>query len=169
MSDLINLAAALLFLAGSAGTALAAGSSSTTETSTYSSDATTEAFRDGQTAVEAGNWTLAITHFERAVELDPGDADAYNMLAYSQRKNGDLAGAFDNYGKALKVDPDHEQAREYLGEAYLQAGDIDGAMEQLEALDAICWIARPMTNLKAPLSPTRRATAETMASGVDAR
>lgn len=140
MSDLINLAAAILFLAGSAGTVLAAGSSSTTDSNTYSSDATTQAFRDGEAAVEAQNWQQAIVHFQQASELDPGDADAFNMLAYSQRQNGDLASAFANYEKALVIDPDHEQAREYLGEAYLQAGDLDGAMEQLEMLDSICWL-----------------------------
>jgi Flp pilus assembly protein TadD len=140
MKNLINLASALLIVAGSAGAALAAGSSSTTETNTYSSDATTQAFRDGEAAVEAQNWQQAIIHFQQAVDLDPGDADAFNMLAYSQRKNGDLDSAFTNYNKALAIDPDHEQAREYLGEAYLQAGDLDGAMKQLETLDSICWM-----------------------------
>ncbi|MGY8997317.1 MAG: tetratricopeptide repeat protein [Alphaproteobacteria bacterium] len=140
MRTLINLTATLLIVAGSAGTALAAGSSSTTDTNTYSSDATTQAFRDGEAAVEAQNWQQAIIHFQQAVDLDPGDADAFNMLAYSQRQNGDLANAFANYDKALAIDPDHEEAREYLGEAYLQAGDLDSAMEQLETLNSICWL-----------------------------
>jgi len=140
MKNLINLAAALLIAIGSLGTALAAGSSSTTETNTYSSDATTQAFRDGEAAVEALNWQQAIIHFQQAVDLDPGDADAFNMLAYSQRQSGDLTSAFANYEKALTIDPDHEQAREYLGDAYLQAGDLDGAMKQLETLDSICWL-----------------------------
>lgn len=140
MKNLINFATAFLIVAGSAGMALAAGSSSTTETNTYSSDATTQAFRDGEAAVEAQNWQQAIIHFQQAADLDPGDADAFNMLAYSQRKNGDLDSAFTNYNKALVIDPDHEQAREYLGEAYLQAGDLDSALEQLETLDSICWM-----------------------------
>jgi Flp pilus assembly protein TadD len=140
MNTTSKVVAAVLTAALMAGSAFAAGSSSTTETNTYSNDATTQAFRDGEAAVSAQNWALAISHFQRAAELDPGDADAFNMLAYSQRQSGDLASAFANYEKALAIDPDHREAREYLGEAYLQAGDLDGAMEQLEALDSICWL-----------------------------
>ena len=141
MTTIRHLAVAGIMMLALSGQVLAAGSSSTSDsTSTYSSDATTQAFRDGQSAVDAGNWGLAIGYFETAVSLDPGSADAFNMLAYSQRQSGGLESAFVNYRQALTIDPDHKEAHEYLGEAYLQAGDLAAAQEQLEALDDICWL-----------------------------
>tara|TARA_B100000686_G_scaffold313958_1_gene359662 strand:- start:1382 stop:1864 length:483 start_codon:yes stop_codon:yes gene_type:complete len=140
MTSMPRIVALALYLSLSATPALAAGSSTTETTNTYSDSATTQAFKDGEDAVAAENWALAIGHFQEAVTLDPGSADAFNMLAYSQRQAGDLESAFANYEKALAIDPDHEDAREYLGEAYLQAGNLDGALEQLEALDEICWL-----------------------------
>ena len=58
------------------------------------------------------------------------DPDILNMLAYTQRKTGELDRAIDNYKRALDLRPDFPQAREYLGEAYLQA-----ALAQLKWLD----------------------------------
>jgi Tfp pilus assembly protein PilF len=51
------------------------------------------------------------------------------MLAFTQRKLGDLDAAFANYAKALELRPDFPQAREYLAEAHLQA-----AMAQMKIL-----------------------------------
>ena len=58
--------------------------------------------------------------FATLVEQDKKDADALNMLAYTQRKTGDLDAALANYHRALELRPKFPQAREYLGEAYLQ-------------------------------------------------
>lgn len=98
------------------------------------------AFADGKEAVEAANWSEAIAQFTLATEQSPDDADAWNMLAYSQRKAGDLEGAFANYQKALAIDPEHKDAHEYIGEAYLQVGDVAGAEKHLQKLDEICWL-----------------------------
>ena len=127
-------AAALVFLLASP--APAAGGTDTAGDS--SDDPAAQAYLEGEKAADAGNWALAVVLFGQAASLDPDDADAYNMLAYSQRRAGDLESAFVNYDKALALDPDHEGAREYLGEAYLAVGDVDAAREQLEALDDIC-------------------------------
>ncbi len=130
---------AVAALAGSlAAQALAAGGSDTAGDS--SGDPSNQAYLEGEKAADAGNWALAIVLFGQAASLDPGNADAYNMLAYSQRQTGDLESAFVNYDKALAIDPDHEGAREYLGEAYLLIGDVEAAREQLEALDEICLL-----------------------------
>jgi len=58
--------------------------------------------------------------FSTLVEKDRKDADAINMLAYTQRKTGDLEAALANYHRALELRPKFPQAREYLGEAYLE-------------------------------------------------
>jgi Flp pilus assembly protein TadD len=92
----------------------------------------------GKRLVESNQYAAAIPHLQRAVKQNPEDANAYNLLGFSQRKTGNLDAAFAAYGRALAIDPAHRQAREYLGEAYLQAGDLAKAQEQLAAIASIC-------------------------------
>ncbi len=95
-------------------------------------------YAEGVAAADAGDWALAAMRFSEATILDPESADAFNMLAYSQRHLGDLETAIANYGRALELDPRHEGALEYLGEALLLAGDLDGAKQQLATLEQVC-------------------------------
>jgi len=73
----------------------------------------------------------AIGGFKKAVNLDPGFFEAWNMLGYSNRKVGQLGEAFKAYETCLKLNPDYDLAHEYLGEAWLQAGNIDKAKVEL--------------------------------------
>ena len=59
--------------------------------------------------------------FERLDIEDSDNPEVLNMLAYTQRKTGDLDKALVNYRKALKLRPKFPEAREYLAEAYVQA------------------------------------------------
>jgi len=83
----------------------------------------------GMKDVRQSQFRDAVKHFQKAVETDSQNADAYNMLAFSQRKNGKLREAIRNYHRALEIRPRFPQAREYLGETYLKA-----ALEQLHTL-----------------------------------
>jgi tetratricopeptide (TPR) repeat protein len=80
----------------------------------------------------------ALPFLKRVLARDPSNADAYNYLAFSQRKLGRLEEAFANYMRALDLDPDHMGAREYLGELYLQLGQRNKAEEQLSRLMVLC-------------------------------
>lgn len=71
----------------------------------------------------------ALVRFEQANKKRKKDPEILNMLAFCQRKTGDLEAAFENYAKALEIQPKFPQAREYLAEAHLQA-----ALAQLEIL-----------------------------------
>jgi len=97
-----------------------------------------EAYAAGNDLVKAGKFADAIPMFEKAAKLDPQSADAFNMLAYSQRRSGQLDAAFENYQKALAIDPDHKGAHEYVGEAYLMVGNVEKAEEHLNKLKALC-------------------------------
>ena len=97
-------------------------------------------YAKGVAAADAGDWELAAMRFSEAALLDPESADAFNMLAYSQRHLGDLETAIANYGRALELDPRHRGALEYLGEALLLAGDLDGAKQQLATLERVCLL-----------------------------
>jgi tetratricopeptide (TPR) repeat protein len=92
-------------------------------------DEAQEMFDRGMQLVEEGDYEGARDRFEKAVKKRKDNPDYVNMLAYTQRKTGNLEDAFENYERALGLKPNFPQAREYLGEAHLQA-----ALLQIEAL-----------------------------------
>jgi tetratricopeptide (TPR) repeat protein len=95
-------------------------------------------FLAAEQLVKEQRFEEALPLLKRVLARDPGNADAYNYLAFSQRKMGRLEEAFANYMRALDLDPDHMGAREYLGELYLQLGQRDKAEEQLSRLMVLC-------------------------------
>ena len=52
-----------------------------------------------------GLWNEARFRFERAVHLDPGDAEALNNLGVALEQQGEFAGARVAFEKALKIAP----------------------------------------------------------------
>ena len=96
-------------------------------------------FTVGTEAVEKGTWQAAVEAFGKVVAKDSGNADGFNLLAYSYRKSGNLELAFTNYNEALRLDPRHRGAHEYIGEAYLMAGNLAKAEEHLKELDRLCF------------------------------
>src|SRR5687767_1134917 len=61
-------------------------------------------------AIDAKEWSRAMTELNSAVREEPRNADVHNLLGYSYRKRAtpDLAKAFEHYGTALKLDPRHK-------------------------------------------------------------
>ena len=94
----------------------------------------------GRTAIKSADWKKAISELSAAVKEQPGNADAYNLLAFSFRKQAtpDLPKAFEHYNNALKLNPNHKGAHEYIGEAYLMDGKPAKAEEHLARLKTIC-------------------------------
>jgi Flp pilus assembly protein TadD len=74
----------------------------------------------------------------RVVARDPANADAHNLLGFSQRKLGLVSEALVSYGRALDLNPDHIGAHEYLGELHAERGDIGRAEEHLARLAQLC-------------------------------
>jgi Tfp pilus assembly protein PilF len=106
-------------------------------------------YTEGVGAVKRGDYPAAIRLFETVVSRDQRNADAYNWLAYSTRKNGDAARAIAIYEKALGIDPKHRGAHEYIGEAYLVLGDLAKAKEHLAVLNKLCFFpCEEFTDLK---------------------
>ena len=93
----------------------------------------------GMKAIGASQYAAAIPLFQKAIARDGNNADAYNMLAYATRKNGDPAKAIPIYEKALAIDPEHRGAHEYIGEAYLTLDNLPKAKEHLARLDKLCF------------------------------
>lgn len=89
--------------------------------------------------IQAGDFAAAVPLLKKVVAADPKNADAYNYLGYSERKQGHMDAAMAHYMKALSLKPEHRGANEYLGELYLQLGQLDKAKERLDVLDRACF------------------------------
>jgi Flp pilus assembly protein TadD len=59
----------------------------------------------GITVAARGLWREAIYRWQRAVEIDPTYAEAYNDLAIAYEHEGDLDKARQSYEKALQIAP----------------------------------------------------------------
>ena len=91
-------------------------------------------------AIKAKDFKKSIAELTLAVQEHPGNADLYNLLGFSYRKQAspDLPRAFEYYRLALKVDSEHRGANEYIGEAYLMDKKPAKAEEHLAKLKSIC-------------------------------
>lgn len=91
-----------------------------------------------KSALDAGRFQDAARLLETVVAAEPRNANAWNLLAYSNRKLGNGEKAFDLYRKALALDPRHKGAHEYLGELYLDRGDLAAAEDMRARLATLC-------------------------------
>jgi Tfp pilus assembly protein PilF len=66
----------------------------------------------GINVAQRGLWREAIYRWEKAVELDPGYAAAFNDLAIAYEHEGQLQKARKAYEKALEIDPNNSQIRQ---------------------------------------------------------
>jgi Flp pilus assembly protein TadD len=66
----------------------------------------------GITVAQQGLWREAIYRWERAVELDPTYAAAYNDLAIAYEHEGAFDKALKAYEKALELDPKNTLIRQ---------------------------------------------------------
>ena len=116
---------------------LAAGSSSDDENSDPVEVVDAD-YMNGKEQAYNGNYKAAIEYLEKSIENDPKNADAFNMLGYSNRKLGNSEDAFKYYNKALKLDPRHRGTHEYIGRLYLNLSQPEKAKIHLDELDSIC-------------------------------
>src|SRR5215468_9528027 len=66
----------------------------------------------GIDVAQRGLWREAIYRWEKAVELDPTYAAAFNNLAIAYEHEGQLDKARKAYEKALELDPNNSQIRQ---------------------------------------------------------
>ena len=92
----------------------------------------------GRKAIDAKDYKTAIGYLTKAVQEEPNNADAHNMLGYSYRKLGTLDKSMEHYQRALKIDANHRSAREYLGELYLEMNQPTNAEKELATLKKAC-------------------------------
>jgi len=111
-----------------------------------------------QTAIKAEQWKEAIGRLTLVIQVDPNNADAWNLLGFSYRHIGDMDNSFKHYERALQLNPKHRDAHEYIGEAYLQVGRLEDAEVHLKALNKLCWLpCEQYTELKEKIEDYKRA------------
>lgn len=95
-------------------------------------------YDQGVKAVQAGDYTRALTLLKKVVEAEPRNADAWNYIGFSYRNLKQFDQSLAAYQKALAIEPNHLGANEYLGELYVQTGQLEKAQEILKKLGALC-------------------------------
>ena len=70
----------------------------------------------------------AIKAFSTAIEIIPGDYQAYNYRGVAWTLKGDFNKAIADYNKALKIRPRYAEAYNNLGFAHTQTGDLGQAL-----------------------------------------
>ena len=92
----------------------------------------------GRKAIEAKDFKSAVGYLTKAVQDEPKNSDAHNLLGYSYRKVGTFDKSMEHYQTALKLDSNNRSAHEYLGELYLDMNQPDNAEKQLVSLKKAC-------------------------------
>ena len=125
--------------------------------STPAEDKSAPQYKAGEAAIKAWKWTEAIGHLEKALALNPTNANAHNLLGYAYRNLKKYDKALKHYNQALKIDPEHRGAHEYIGQAYLQMKKLAEAQKHLDALDNICFMpCDEFDELKAAVATYRK-------------
>jgi tetratricopeptide (TPR) repeat protein len=82
----------------------------------------------GLTLLQKGKVEEAITHFQKALAINPNEAEGHNNLGNALLKRGNVDEAIVHYQKALQITPDLAEAHNNLGNALVRKGSVDEAI-----------------------------------------
>ncbi len=112
--------------------ALLAASTSTEPLAQWQKRALVRAYvyvKRGRRKYDDGDAAGAITDLDKAIKLNPNDAEAYKYRAKAKAKLGNLVGAIADYNQAIKLKSDDDYAYSHRGMAKSELGDHDGAID----------------------------------------
>lgn len=124
-------------------------------TSDDSSEASSPLFGAAEDAIEKQDYAAAIPLLQQVTAEEPMNADAWNLLGYSNRKLGNYELAAAAYATALRINPGHLGALEYQGEMFVELGQIDNAKANLTTLESLCGQCEEMTDLQAVIADVK--------------
>lgn len=116
-----------------------------------SSEAGSPLYGAAQEAIEKQDYAAALPLLQQVTSQEPQNADAWNLLGFSNRKLGKMDAAAAAYDTALRINPAHLGALEYQGEMFVQMGQMGNAMVNLTTLESLCGTCEEMTDLKAAI------------------
>ena len=88
--------------------------------------------------INQGEYKKAKNNLLVIIKKDEGDAEAYNLLGYTERQLQNYISAIKFYKKAIFINNDFIGAHHYIAMAYLELDDIEKAKYHLNQLDLIC-------------------------------
>jgi tetratricopeptide (TPR) repeat protein len=74
----------------------------------------------------------AVHDYNRAIELNPGDAESYMSRGIEKEKHGDELGALDDYNSAIELKPNYAEAYFHRGFAKGSLGNRQGSCSDWE-------------------------------------
>lgn len=122
-----------------------------TEDTATDTEAGSSAYTEAKTAIDAEDYATALPILAKLTTDEPGNADAWNLYGFSNRKLGNMDDAAMAYEAALKINPEHLGALEYQGEMYIETGKIDKAKANLETLKVLCGDCEQFEDLEKAL------------------
>lgn len=96
-----------------------------------------ELFNEGVTHFQANDLLLAKEAFDRALQLDPTLAVAYNGRAIVHALNGEMGPAIEDSNEALRCDPREAKFYRTRGLIYREIGDTESAKTDLEKAEQL--------------------------------
>jgi len=98
-----------------------------------------EYFISGVGKLASGDYQGAINDFNKAIEINPKDADAYYNRGFAKAKLGDYRKAIEDFNKAIEINPKIAEAYYSRGVAKGNLGDYRGAIEDYnKAIEIFC-------------------------------
>jgi eukaryotic-like serine/threonine-protein kinase len=91
----------------------------------------------GLLRANAGSYEQAEAEYQRAIELEPSNGDAYRRLGQVYERNNRLDQALAAYQKAIELDPNNFKTYQDLGSYYRQRGDLPQAARLFEKCVAL--------------------------------
>lgn len=87
-----------------------------------------EAIKRGEALHSEKKYDEAVREFDRAINLEPANVEAYRLRGRSKREKGDLQGALNDFNRALELEPDNNRTLLGRGLVREKLGDLQGAM-----------------------------------------
>ena len=88
-------------------------------------DKSVDHYNRGIAYIEKGQYDQAISEFTKAIEINPGFAEAYGNRGAAYFKKGEHDLAISDCNKALEIKPAYAEAYSYRGAAYAGKGQYD--------------------------------------------
>jgi len=88
--------------------------------------------------INQGKYEEAKQNLLVIIKNDEEDAEAYNLLGYTERQLQNYIPAIKFYQRAISINNDFIGAHHYIAMAYLELDDIEKAKYHLNQLDLIC-------------------------------
>jgi RNA polymerase sigma factor (sigma-70 family) len=90
-------------------------------------DDVSQVTQEGWQLLQTGRLAEAVSRFESAVKLDPGNSAAWNGLGWARFNSGKPAEAEKAFQKTIELEPDHAAALNGLGQLYLSKKEYASA------------------------------------------